>query len=216
MRRLLELSRHVRAGVRRGRLDDQLRDEIDAHIALRRERLITEGIPPHEALARARRQFGNVTLVREESRAMWSFPALDTIVRDLAYALRMMRSAPAFTLVATLSLGVGMGGAAAVFGLADSVLLRELPVSHPRQLAIFRWSSGPASVFESLNGSSERHATDFSITSTSFSHHAFTDVRRTLAGRADVFGFAKLLPHVSGARSPAPSSSSRSRCRCCS
>ena len=74
---------------------------------------------------------------------MWSFPALGTIVQDLRYAVRTMRSAPAFTLVATLSLGVGMGGAAAVFGLADSLLLRELPVSSPRQLAIFRWSSGP-------------------------------------------------------------------------
>ena len=192
MRRLLELIRHVRAGARRSRLDDELRDEIDQHIELRRQQLVESGVPSAEALASARQQFGNVTLVKEESRAMWSFPALDTIVQDLRYAVRMMRSAPAFTLVATLSLGVGMGGAAAVFGLADSLLLRELPVSNPRQLAIFRWSSGPVSVFESLNGSTERNATDFSITSTSFSHRAFTDVRGVLAGRADVFGFAEL------------------------
>lgn len=56
MRRLLELIRHVRAGARRSRLEDELRDEIDQHIALRREQLIAEGIPPHDALARARQR----------------------------------------------------------------------------------------------------------------------------------------------------------------
>jgi hypothetical protein len=75
-------------------------------------------------------------------------PTADTIVQDLRYGVRMMRRSPAVAFVATVSLGLGIGGGAAVFGLADALLRRELPVKAPEQLAIFRWSSGPVSVFE--------------------------------------------------------------------
>ena len=135
----------------------------------------------------ARRQFGNMTRVREDTRAMWSFPALDTIVQDLRYGARMMRRSPAVSLVAILSLGLGIGGAAAVFGLADVLLVRQLPVRAPEQLAVFRWSSGPVSVFESLNGNAQRDERDFSVSSTSFSRPAFEAMRSELADRAEVF-----------------------------
>jgi hypothetical protein len=116
---LSEQLRRVRALVRRRRLDDELREEVDAHIELRRQQLIESGVPAAEALASARRQFGNVTLVRENSRIMWSFPAMESILQDLRYGARMMRRSPAVSLVAVLSLGLGIGGTAAVFGLAD-------------------------------------------------------------------------------------------------
>ena len=113
-------------------------------------------------------------------------------MHDLRYGLRMMRRSPAVALVAIISLGLGIGGAAAVFGLADALLLRELPVRAPEELALFRWTSGPASVFESLNGNSQRNDNDFSITSTSFSRPAFDALRQELSDRANVFGFAEL------------------------
>ena len=124
---------------------------------------------------------------------MWSFPSLDTVLQDLRYGVRMMRRSPAIALVAIVSLGLGIGGAAAVFGLADALLLRELPVKAPHQLAIFRWASGPVSVFESLTGNAQRNEQDFSVSSTSFSRPAFEAMRHALAGRADVFGFAELF-----------------------
>src|SRR5687767_12779462 len=104
----------------------------------------------------------------------------------------MLRRSPAVALVAIASLGIGIGGAAAVFALADALLVRELPVKDPRQLALFRWASGRVSVFESLNGNAQRNEQDFSVSSTSFSRPAFDAMRTELAGRADVFGFAEL------------------------
>ena len=123
---------------------------------------------------------------------MWSFPAVDTIVQDLRYGARMMRRSPAVSLVAILSLGLGIGGAAAVYGLADVLLVRQLPVRAPEQLAVFRWSSGPVSVFESLNGNAQRDERDFSVSSTSFSRPAFEAMRSELSDRAEVFAFADL------------------------
>lgn len=177
---------------RRNRLDAELREEIDLHIELRRRQLIESGVSPSDALASARQQFGNVSLVREDSRVMWSFPALDSVLHDLRYGARMMRRSSAVSLVAILSLGLGIGGAAAVFGLADVLLVRKLPVRAPDQLAVFRWSSGPVSVFESLNGNAERNDRDFSVSSTSFSRPAFEAMQRELSDRAEVFGFADL------------------------
>ena len=113
-------------------------------------------------------------------------------MHDLRYGLRMMRRSPAVALVAIISLGLGIGAAAAVFGLVDALLLRELPVRAPEELALFRWTSGPASVFESLNGNSQRNDNDFSITSTSFSRPPFDALRQELSDRANVFGFADL------------------------
>ena len=69
---------------------------------------------------------------------------------------------------------------------------RELPVTAPRELAIVRWTSGPVSVFESLNGNTQHNDRDFSITSTSFSKPAFEALRHDLSDRAGVFGFADL------------------------
>ena len=160
-RRLPEVVGRLRARCERSRLDDELREEIDQHIELRRQQLIESGVPAAEALASARRQFGNVTLVRENSRTMWSFPAVESILQDLRYGARMMRRSPAVSLVAILSLGLGIGGAAAVFGLADVLLVRQLPVRAPEQLAVFRWSSGPISVFESLNGNARARRARF-------------------------------------------------------
>ena len=123
---------------------------------------------------------------------MWSFPTVDTVLQDLRYGARMMRRSPAVALIAIVSLGLGIGGAAAVFGLADVLLLQKLPVKAPEQLAVFRWSSGPVSVFESLNGNAERNERDFSVSSTSFSRPGFEAMRSELADRAEVFGFADL------------------------
>ena len=121
---------------------------------------------------------------------MWTFPATETIVQDLRYGLRTMRRAPAFAIVAVASLGIGIGGAAAVYGLADALLLRKLPVKSPDELVMFRWFSGPVSVFESLRGNTNHLEQGF--TSTSFSRVAFDALRQELSSKADVFGFADL------------------------
>ena len=118
----------------RGRLDDELRAEIDDHLERRRRQLIAEGMSPTEADAAARRAFGNVASVRDRMHDGWGFASLDSLLQDVRYGARILRRAPAFTAVAVLSLSLGIGAAAAVFNVADAVLFRSLSVRDPEHL----------------------------------------------------------------------------------
>jgi predicted permease len=182
--------RHLSAWLRRGRLDDELRDELRQHVAWTTDRLVSEGMTEAEARRRATIEVGNLTRLREESRAIWGFPSLDSIVQDARYGLRQMRRAPLFTAVAVLSLAIGIGASAAVFSLADALLLRRLPVRDPQQLVVLKWTSGTVFPFSSLNGNGQQ--TDTGLASTSFSRVAFDDMRSAVAGRMDILAFADL------------------------
>lgn len=137
----LSLLRRLVAAVARSRHDDDLREEIEEHIERRRQSLMDEGMDPREAAYEARRMFGNATAIREETRDMWSFRWLDTLAQDLRYGTRLLRRSPMFTGAAIGSLALGIGSAAAVFSLADVLLLRTLPVRSPHELVLFRWVS---------------------------------------------------------------------------
>ena len=175
---------------RRNRLDDQLNEEIHHHIELRRRQLIDDGMDPREASFEARRIFGNATSIREEARELWGFRGLDTLFQDLRYGLRMLRRTPMVTMVAVASLAIGIGAAAAVFSLFDTLLLRKLPVRAPEELVLLRWRSGPVQSFEALTGTGSNNESGFS--STSFSKTAFVTMREKLAQQVQLFGFADL------------------------
>jgi predicted permease len=184
------LLRRTLAYLSRSRHEDDLREEIEAHIAQRRNYLIDEGMDPRDAEYEARRMFGNVTVIREETRDMWSFHWLDTLGQDLRYGIRLLRKSPVFTVAAIGSLALGIGSAAAVFSLTDALMLRTLPVHAPRELVLFRWSSGPQAVFESLNGNGTMNETELS--STSFSRTAYDTMHKALAQDVELFGFADI------------------------
>jgi predicted permease len=145
---------------------------------------------PDAAAREARRMFGNVLVLREETRAMWGFPRLDTLLQDIRFGLRLMRRSPSFTVVAILSLAIGIGASVAVFGLADAVLFRKLPVRDPESLLILRWTGGHTLPFASLNGYATQNETESS--STSFSLATFDAFREQGRPAADVVGFADL------------------------
>ena len=187
---LTSLLQRLRMRLRRDRLDDELADEIRMHIELRTQSLIDRGVDPDNAAYEARRQFGNVTLKREETREAWSLRIVDSLFQDLKYGARLMRRSPIFTAVAVASIGVGIGASAAVFSLADAVLFKKLPVHAPDQLAIFRWSSGPKPPAESLTGNMISNAEGFA--STSFSPPAFEELRRSASATMDLFAFGNL------------------------
>jgi predicted permease len=182
--------RHLIAWFRRNRLDDELRDELAQHVAWRTQALIDEGVPAVEARRQAALTVGNVTKLKEDAREMWGFPAVDSIVQDLQYGARLLRRSPAFTLVAVLSLAVGIGASSAVFSLADTVLLRKLPVKDPDALVALRWASGPVMPFSSLNGNGDQSSEGLS--STSFSLVAYQSMRHAAQSSVDIFGFADL------------------------
>ena len=120
----------------------------------------------------------------------WAVPSADSLLQDVRYGARVLRRSPTFTLVAVLSLAVGIGASAAVFTLADAVLFRELPVRDPRALAMLTWVGGRRVPFESLNGSGGQTETETS--STSFSLATFRALQARAGSHAEVLGFADM------------------------
>ena len=142
----------LRAVLTRGRRDDELREEIDAHVAMRRQDLIDAGMDPRDAAYEARRMFGNVAVIREETRDMWSVRWIDALVQDAGFAARLMVRTPLFTAAAVLSLGVGIGSAVAVFAVADAVMFRRLAVRAPGELLEFRGALTAGPMTKALSG----------------------------------------------------------------
>ena len=88
-----------------------------------------------------RHELGNLTLAAENARAAWGWRWLEGLIADTRYALRVLMRQPSFTLVALVSLALGIGANAAIYSLMDTVLWRDLPVRSPEQLVRFNQGS---------------------------------------------------------------------------
>jgi predicted permease len=140
----------ARALALRGRLERDLRDEMAFHLAMREEELRSAGMDAESARHAARRAFGNETSLRERSREMWRFAAVEAWMTDLADAARGAARRPGFLAVVTLLLTLGVGANTAVFGFLSTFFLRPLPLPEPTRLVrVFRSSAeaGPNDVF---------------------------------------------------------------------
>jgi predicted permease len=123
---------------RRVEWDRERSEEIRSYLRIETDDNIARGMPPAEALAAAHRKFGNTTQIREEIYHMNTVALLDTIYRDMRYALCALRHSPTFTAVALLTLAVGIGANTAVFSVVNSVLLQPLRYPKPDQLVALR------------------------------------------------------------------------------
>jgi putative ABC transport system permease protein len=115
--------------------------EIQSHIEMETDRLRAQGMDPAQARATALREFGNRAVCEERFFESSPSAILETLLRDLRYAARVLRKNPAFTLVAVLSLALGIGANTAIFQLVDAVRLRMLPVKDPQELVQVRLTS---------------------------------------------------------------------------
>ena len=124
----------MRAFFRRNRLDDELAEEIRLHIELRRGALIADGMAADEAEREARRQFGNVTAIRERAREEWIRPWIASIVQDVRFATRLMTRNPGLSAIVVLTVAVGAGVNAALFFALNNMLLRSPDLTDPDTL----------------------------------------------------------------------------------
>ncbi len=130
--------------LKRDELKGSLAEEIRQHLEERTDVLMAEGLSRPEAEARARREFGNVTLLQERSRDIWDWPAIESLLADIRHATRRLLQTPGFSLVCLITLALGIGANAGIFTLLNAVLLKSLPVPAPEQLFIVRQSGRSA------------------------------------------------------------------------
>ncbi len=113
---------------------DELSESMQEHLAERIDALVREGVPREEAEFRAKREFGNVTHIEQQSREVWQWPRIESLWADVKFALRQMRKTPAFAVVVIVTLALGIGANTTVFSIVDAVVLRPLPYAHPERL----------------------------------------------------------------------------------
>ena len=116
---------------------DTLDDDIRDHIERETRDNLDRGMAPEEARRQALLKFGNVAVVKEDTRAIWRSQRVEQLVQDSWYAVRILRRRPVYALLSVLTLALGIGGTAAVFGVAHGVLLSPLPYTHERELGVF-------------------------------------------------------------------------------
>ena len=128
----------LRRYFQRAKWDRERLKEIESYVQIETDENVARGMSYREAQEAARRKLGNPTLIREEIYKMNTIGFLDTFGRDIRYSLRGLRHNPVFTVVALLTLGIGIGANTAVFSVVNSVLLKPLHYPNAEELVAIR------------------------------------------------------------------------------
>lgn len=134
------------------RLNEELEEELSAHLEMAAEEHRRRGIPDAEARRMALREFGGVTQTREQYRMQRGLPFLESIWRDAGYGCRQLRRNPGFALIAALSLALAIGANTTIFSVARQLLYARLDVPQPTQLRLLRWNGDSRLVLHGMWG----------------------------------------------------------------
>jgi putative ABC transport system permease protein len=184
MQLLGEFWRKLMFLLNRKRVERELEEEMRLHAQWKAEKNERAGMDPLEAKSAALRQLGNATLQREQSRQSWGFPLLESVIQDLRYGARGLRKSPGFTVVALLTLALGIGATTAIFSIVYAVLLRPLPFTDSRRIVTL---STVSSMFPEFTlGQSIPNITDVKARAQSFETIAIYQLMRlNLTGTAE-------------------------------
>src|SRR5271156_4758262 len=114
--------------------DERLREEVEEHIALETAENLRAGLSPIEARRQSMLKFGGVEAMKQDYRAEGGLQWIENLMRDVRFALRMLRKSPGFTAVAVVTLAVAIGANAVVFGVLNALILRPLNVPQAESL----------------------------------------------------------------------------------
>src|SRR5437870_10020708 len=174
MRCFYKVSLRFRSLFRKGRVEQELTDELRFHLGKLTEEYVAKGMTPEEARYVALRELGGVEQSKEECRDMRRVNYLEDFLQDIRYGLRQLRRSPGFTAVAALTLALGIGVNTAIFSVINAVMLRMLPVQDAEQLVQL--------------GFQGKHSGE-SFVGESFSYPLFKELRRQNQVFTDIAAF---------------------------
>jgi predicted permease len=135
-----------------GKKDADLERELRSDLELEEQEQLENGLSPEEARHAAMRAFGNPTLIREQTHAVWNWNSLENLLREIRISVRTLFWSPGFSLIAVLVMALCIGAATSLFTVVRSVLLRPLPFRDPARLVmIYDHSRDPSMNAQGFN-----------------------------------------------------------------